>query len=75
MEKKKNNEKSNQKIQKGIRATIVSCARNSYTGVIGKDGSLWMFGSNAYGQLGDGTYRKKNTPLKISDDFKGGVAR
>ena len=38
-----------------------------HTLVIKNDGSLWAWGSNSNGQLGDGTTEKKTTPVKIMD--------
>ncbi|WP_052461131.1 RCC1 domain-containing protein [Psychroserpens mesophilus] len=32
------------------------------------DGSIWAFGYNAYGQLGDGTIENKNVPTQIGTD-------
>ena len=32
------------------------------------DGSLWAFGANSYGQLGDGTFEYRYTPVKIMDN-------
>jgi alpha-tubulin suppressor-like RCC1 family protein len=29
------------------------------------DGSLWCWGNNSHGQLGDGTWTNKNTPVQI----------
>lgn len=31
-----------------------------------KNGSLWSWGNNAYGQLGDGTTANKNSPIQIA---------
>jgi alpha-tubulin suppressor-like RCC1 family protein len=41
---------------------------NNYTLAIAGDGSLWTWGSNADGRLGDGTTVNRNTPVKIMDD-------
>ena len=43
-------------------------AGNGYNLAIAYDGSLWAWGSNDYGQLGDGTTTLKTSPVKISDD-------
>lgn len=40
------------------------------TFVIKADNSLWAWGNNGWGQLGDGTDKDKNTPVKIMDDVK-----
>jgi len=32
------------------------------------DGTLWAWGNNFYGQLGDGTFNSKNIPVKIGID-------
>jgi len=34
-----------------------------------KDGSLWAWGNNKYGQLGDGTHTSRNTPTRIVQDI------
>ena len=41
---------------------------NRHTVAIRTDGSLWAWGSNNYGQLGDGTETNKNTPTRIGTD-------
>ena len=38
-----------------------------HSGVIAQDGSLYMWGSNVYGQIGDGTTEDRYKPTKILD--------
>ncbi len=33
------------------------------------DGTLWAWGSNHFGQLGDGTFVDRNTPVQIGSDY------
>ncbi len=40
---------------------------NNHTVALREDGSLWSFGYNYYGQLGDGTNVNKNNPVRMSD--------
>ena len=47
----------------------VSCG-DWHTGILKKDGSLWMTGYNAFGQLGDGTNSRKKSPIKIMDNVE-----
>jgi len=35
---------------------------------IKSDGSLWTWGNNFYGTIGDGTYEDRNAPVKVLDD-------
>jgi len=39
-----------------------------HTMVIKPDGSVWTWGRNDYGQLGDGTTTDRHSPVKIMDD-------
>ena len=39
-----------------------------HSGVITSDGSLYMWGSNGNGQLGDGTTTERHTPVKVLED-------
>ena len=38
-----------------------------HSGAITKDGSLYMWGDNYYGELGDGTTENRYTPIKVMD--------
>jgi len=53
------NQQSNQKISAG----------SAHSAYIASDGSVWMWGSNAYGQLGDGTTATGYAPSKLSHIF------
>lgn len=39
-----------------------------FNGVIKTDGTLWMFGRNYSGQLGDGTIINKSSPIQVGSD-------
>ena len=43
--------------------------RSSYTVAIKSDGSLWSWGGNHYGQLGDNTTEDSSTPKQIGTGF------
>ena len=42
---------------------------DSHTAVIKNDGTLWMWGNNEYGQLGNGTTESSFVPIKILDNI------
>jgi len=44
-------------------------AGSDYTAAIKADGSLWTWGRNDFGQLGDGTTESRAAPVKIMDDI------
>jgi hypothetical protein len=44
----------------------VACG-GGHTLAIKGDGSLWAWGANQYGQLGDGTTERRLTPVKVMD--------
>ena len=43
---------------------------DNHSGAINEDGSLWMWGSNSFGELGDGTNKDRNTPVKVIENAK-----
>ncbi|MCF8423809.1 MAG: T9SS type A sorting domain-containing protein [Bacteroidia bacterium] len=54
----------------------VTCSSNNWSKIsdggghalaIKTDGSLWTWGQNNYGQIGDGTYINKNVPVQIGN--------
>jgi alpha-tubulin suppressor-like RCC1 family protein len=45
-----------------------------HTCAVKTDGSLWCWGNNFYGQLGDGTYTSRNTPVQIMSSEVSSVA-
>ena len=40
----------------------------NHTAVIKPDGSLWIWGDNTYGQLGNGNNTNSNKPIKVMDE-------
>jgi len=57
------------KVHENIIQTRTIISAGSQEGfAIHPDGSLWAWGSNDFGQLGDGTTTNRYTPVKIMDD-------
>lgn len=67
------NKGNNTPVQVGTDTDWVEVATGNYhTLALKADGSLWAWGSNLYGQLGDGTFTKENdksTPIQIGTDI------
>lgn len=38
----------------------------SHTAAVKKDGTVWCWGSNKYGELGNGTTKSRNVPVKVT---------
>lgn len=49
-------------------AVSAVCCGRGYTAVIKNDRSMWTWGENDYGQLGNGTKITQYTPVKVLDD-------
>jgi alpha-tubulin suppressor-like RCC1 family protein len=47
--------------------SIACCLYSSFA--IKSDKTLWAWGNNEYGQLGDGTNMGKNAPVKVGSDY------
>ena len=47
--------------------TVITKISNNidYSLLLKNDGTVWAFGQNDYGQLGDGTYTPRNTPVQV----------
>ena len=52
-------------LESGVKSTQIACD-SEHSMAIGSDGELYAWGANYYGQLGDGTYKNKSTPTKIT---------
>ena len=50
----------------GFTNAVAVSAGNSHSLVLKSDGSVWSFGSNQYGQLGDGTTTDRTTPVQVT---------
>ncbi|XZF15763.1 RCC1 domain-containing protein [Chitinophagaceae bacterium MMS25-I14] len=47
---------------------MVAAGGGNHMLAIKNDGSLWAWGSNNYGELGDGTHSSRNIPIRIGHD-------
>jgi alpha-tubulin suppressor-like RCC1 family protein len=47
---------------------VYVAARDFHTLALRADGSLWAWGANFHGQLGDGTTEERHTPVRILTD-------
>ena len=47
--------------------TAVAVGTNGHSMALKSDGTVWTWGDNKYGQLGDGTTENKSTPVQVKD--------
>jgi alpha-tubulin suppressor-like RCC1 family protein len=57
-------------IMTGVEACAISKWSNANAAVIKTDGSLWTWGLNEAGQIGDGTGKQAVNPVQIMDGIK-----
>jgi len=56
----------------GNAATASVAAGASHTVALKQDGTVWAWGGNQFGQLGDGTYEQRNTPVLVVNETVNG---
>jgi alpha-tubulin suppressor-like RCC1 family protein len=49
---------------------MAASAGGNHTLALKTDGSLWAWGNNDSGQLGDGTITARSTPVRVLDDVR-----
>jgi alpha-tubulin suppressor-like RCC1 family protein len=49
----------------GTNKVVAVSAGNNHSLILLESGEVYAFGNNSYGQLGDGTTTRKNTPVKV----------
>ena len=60
--------KSNIPVQvSGLEGVVKSAASDEHVLVLKSDGTVWAWGRNLNGQLGDGTNTDSNVPVQVSD--------
>jgi len=53
-------------LAQGLNTSMVSAAAGgNHSAAIGQDGSLWAWGNNSFGQVGDGTTSNRHAPVQI----------
>ena len=57
-----------QTVAGGTNWYYVNCS-GEFSAAIKSDGSLWLWGSNIYGQIGDGTVISRSSPIQISGNW------
>jgi uncharacterized repeat protein (TIGR01451 family) len=50
----------------GLAGAVAVAAGNFHSLALKSDGTVWVWGSNAYGQLGNGTYTDSVVPIQVS---------
>ena len=53
----------------GLTGVVSIAAGSSHSVAVKGDATVWTWGDNSYGQLGDGTTVSRNTPVRVSFDI------
>jgi len=53
-------------VQLAITGIVSVAAGNAHTIALRNDGTVWSWGSNGVGQLGDGSVTERLTPVQVS---------
>lgn len=53
----------------GLRVTQIELGAN-HSAAITENGALWLWGSNEYGQIGDGTNNDRLSPVRVLEDVQ-----
>jgi VCBS repeat-containing protein len=51
-----------------LEGVVAIAAGHSHSLALKSDGTVWAWGENNYGQMGDGTTTQRNTPVKVKDN-------
>ena len=49
-----------------LTGVVAIAAGDAHSVALKSDGTVWTWGRNAFGQLGDGTFTQRNTPVQVS---------
>jgi len=52
---------------KNLTGVIAVAAGDAFSAALRRDGTVWTWGTNGYGQLGDGSRRSRNIPVQVKN--------
>jgi alpha-tubulin suppressor-like RCC1 family protein len=51
----------------GLNSVLAVSAGDGFTAILKTDGTVWTWGGNGFGQLGDGTYTDRSSPVQVKN--------